>query len=62
MIQKGIWPCKGENFREKSKISHFKALALFQSEPQIKDFFKEEKAITCYGTTIKNQVAWLEKK
>ena len=58
-IRKGIWPRKEENFKRKFKISHFKALAkkLFQNEPQIKNILKEEKAVTHYGTTVKNQVA-----
>ena len=62
-IRKGIWPRKGENSGGKSKISYFKALArkLFQSEPQIKDLLKEDKAVTNYGTTVKNRVAQLEK-
>lgn len=62
-IRKGIWPRKGENSGGKSKISHFKALAkkLFQNEPQIRDVLKEEKAVTHYGITVKNQVARLEK-
>lgn len=56
IIRKGIWPRKGENSGEKSKISHFKALArkLFQGEPQIKNLLKEDKAVTHYGTTVKN--------
>ena len=62
-IRKGIWPRKGENSGGKSKISHFKALArkLFQSDQQIKDLLKEDKAVTHYGTTVKNRVAQLEK-
>lgn len=62
-IRKGIWPRKGGNSGGKSKISHFKALArkLFQGEPQIKNLLKEDKAVTHYGTTVKNQVARLEK-
>ncbi|MCJ1344479.1 hypothetical protein MMC31_002682 [Peltigera leucophlebia] len=63
-IQKGIWLHRGENFGGKSKISHFKILArkLFQNELQIKDFLKEEKAVTHYENAIKNQVAQLEKR
>lgn len=63
-IRKGIWPRKGENSGRKSKISHFKALAkkLFQNEPQIKNHLKEERAVTHYGSTVKNQVARLEKR
>ena len=46
-----------------SKISHFKILAkkLFQNKSQIKDFLKDEKAVTHYGNAVKNQVAQLEK-
>ena len=57
-IRKGIWPRKWENFGGKSKISHFKALIrkLFQSDQQIKDLLKEDKAVTHYGTMVKNRV------
>ena len=62
-IRKGIWPRRGENSGGKSKISHFKILAkkLFQNEPVIKTFLKDEKAITHYGNAVKNQVARMEK-
>lgn len=62
-IRKGIWPRRGENSGGKSKISHFKILAkkLFQNESQIKDFLKDEKAVTHYGNAVKNRVARLEK-
>lgn len=35
---------------------------MFQGKPQIKNLLKEDKAVTHYGTTVKNQVAQLEKK
>ena len=58
IIQKGIWPRKGENSGGKSKICHFKALArkLFQGKFQIKNLLKEDKAFTYYSTTVKNQI------
>ncbi len=34
---------------------------LFRNDPQIKELLKEEKAVTHYGTTVKNQVVRLEK-
>ncbi len=63
MIQKGIWPRKGENSGEKSKISHFKILTkkLFHNKPAIKTFLKDEKAVTHYRNAVKNQVARMEK-
>ncbi len=63
-IRKGIWSQRGENSGRKSKIFHFKILAkkLFQNESQIKDFLKDEKAVTHYRNAVKNQVARLEKR
>lgn len=55
--------CKGENSREKYKISHFKALTrkLFYNKLQIK-ILKEAKAIIYYSIIVKNQVIQIEKQ
>lgn len=64
-IRQGIWPRKGDSVSGKSKSTHYKNLAqkVLVSEPEFQPLVTKNdgKAAIHFGTSVKNQMARLEK-
>lgn len=64
-IRRGIWPQKGDSMSGKSKSTHYKNLAqkvlISESEFQPLVMKNDGKAAIHFGTSVKNQMAQLEK-
>lgn len=65
IIQRGIWPRKGDVVSRKLKATHYKNLAekVLASEPEFHPIVTKNdgKAVTYFGKLVKNQLARLEK-